>query len=142
MSTTETGTYECGCHCGKISFSMKLSPPLPEYKVLQCSCSICRRAGYLLVYPEYEDVTWHNDSRAKLSNYRFNTKTKDQMFCGDCGSSIGIDFRELDPPSYGISARTINDVDLDSLQYKKLDGKKVYPPEDLSGQEHGKQASS
>lgn len=101
------------------------------------------------------------------------------MFCGDCGSSIGIDFRELDPPNYGISvstnrsrrgwfllllkhiprctrsslyltrrkkntaqARTINDVDLDSLQYKKLDGKKVYPPEDLSGQEHGKQASS
>lgn len=46
--------YEAGCHCGKISFSMKLSPPLDEYKVLSCNCSICRRAGYLLVCKSIE----------------------------------------------------------------------------------------
>ncbi|KFA61208.1 hypothetical protein S40285_06468 [Stachybotrys chlorohalonatus IBT 40285] len=138
MSTTDmgkpSGLYEAGCHCGIISFSFKLSPPLPEYKVLECNCSICRRAGYLLVYPSYDDVTWHNDSKAKCAVYQFNSKTKDQLFCPTCGASIGIDFKNADPQRYGISARTINNVDLDKLQYEKLDGiNKVGPAEDLSG---------
>ena len=42
-------TYDAGCHCGYIKFSLTLSPPLPEYKVLDCNCSICRRNGYLLI---------------------------------------------------------------------------------------------
>ena len=53
MSTAETlkesGTYDAGCHCGYISLSLTLSPPLPEYTVLNCNCSMCTRAGYLLV---------------------------------------------------------------------------------------------
>lgn len=44
-----SGTYEAGCHCGYIKFSVTLSPPLPEYKVLDCNCSMCRMGGYLLV---------------------------------------------------------------------------------------------
>jgi hypothetical protein len=43
-----TGTYECGCHCGYIKFSMTLTPAFPEYKVLECNCSACTRFGYLL----------------------------------------------------------------------------------------------
>ncbi|KAH7311666.1 Mss4-like protein [Stachybotrys elegans] len=129
--------YECGCHCGRISFSMKLSPGLDEYVVLDCNCSICRRAGYLLVYPAYEDVTWHNDSRSQCSVYEFNTKTKDHLFCPSCGASIGLDFRERNPREYGISVRTINNIDLNTLKYRKSDGvNKVHPPGDLSGQEH------
>lgn len=42
-------TYPASCHCGYIKFSVTLSPPLPEYKPLQCNCSACRRFGYLLV---------------------------------------------------------------------------------------------
>lgn len=57
MSNTEAAapepkpsqTYEAGCHCGFIRFSVTLSPPLPEYKPLECNCSACRRFGYLLV---------------------------------------------------------------------------------------------
>ena len=47
--TDESGTYEAGCHCGYIKFSVTLSPPLPDYKVLSCNCSMCRKSGYLLV---------------------------------------------------------------------------------------------
>jgi len=35
--------------CGYIRFDVTLSPPLAETKVLNCSCSMCRRGGYLLV---------------------------------------------------------------------------------------------
>ncbi|KAF4836268.1 Centromere protein V [Colletotrichum tropicale] len=134
-------TYDASCHCGNVKFSLTLSPPLEEgYKVLNCNCSICRRSGYLLIYPSKKDVTWHDGSREKCTNYRFNTKTKDQMFCGSCGSSLGIDF--LNEDYYGISARALDGIDLDALTYKKLDGlNRVSPAADLSGKE-SKEAST
>ncbi|KAJ0164829.1 hypothetical protein CTA2_13093 [Colletotrichum tanaceti] len=56
------------------------------------------------------------------------------MFCGSCGSSLGIDF--LKDTCYGISARALDGIDLDTLTYKKLDGvNKVSPAQDLSGTE-------
>lgn len=59
----------------------------------------------------HEDVTWHGDSWKRLSRYQFNTKAKDQLFCGKCGASIGIDFRDLHPPGkpsmFGISVSRI-----------------------------------
>lgn len=54
--------------------------------------------------PEAKDVVWHNNGRERCSNYRFNTKQKDQMFCPKCGASLGIDNRQtLTPHRYGIS---------------------------------------
>ncbi|KAJ4189238.1 hypothetical protein NW755_006057 [Fusarium falciforme] len=141
MATEESkaeATYEAGCHCGYISLSVTLSPPLPEHEVLHCNCSICRRGGYLLVYPFHPKVKWHHDSEARVSRYEFNTKTRDHMFCPKCGASIGIDFKRFKPdkPYYGISVRQFNDVDLDSLKYKKFDGiHKMVPAGDLSGVE-------
>ncbi|KAF7549343.1 hypothetical protein G7046_g8377 [Stylonectria norvegica] len=127
------GTYEAGCHCGHIGLSLKISPPLPEHVVLNCNCSICRRAGYLLVYPQYSEVTWRGDSEERVSRYIFNTRTRDHMFCGKCGASIGIDFRENDPKRYGISVRAIKGIDLDKLTYEKFDGMhKLGPAEDIA----------
>ncbi|ROW12879.1 hypothetical protein VPNG_04689 [Cytospora leucostoma] len=138
--------YEAGCHCGYIKFDVTLSPPLPENKVLNCNCSACRRFGYLLVWaipphaekdPDREKVQWRGDSEARLSRYRFNTKQKDQLFCPKCGASIGIDFRDFFKPKFdgfGISVRTFNGIDLDTLEYEKLDGAQdIAPAGDLSG---------
>ncbi|KAH7015490.1 Mss4-like protein [Ilyonectria destructans] len=139
MATTETKpsqTYEAGCHCGFISLSVTLSPPFPEHVVLQCNCSICRRAGYLLVYPLHEAVTWHHGSDTRVARYQFNTKTRDHMFCPKCGASIGIDFNHKEPKAYGISLRQFNDVDLDSVKYRQFDGIHVLKPAiDLSGKQ-------
>ncbi|KAF3765885.1 hypothetical protein M406DRAFT_68282 [Cryphonectria parasitica EP155] len=135
--TKPSQVYEAGCHCGYIKFSVNLSPPLPENKPLLCDCSACRRFGYLLVYPVRQDVEWHGDSWTRLSKYQFNTKQKDQLFCGKCGASIGIDFRDFDAPHpsrFGISVRTFNGIDLDALEYRPFKGsEKVVPAEDLSG---------
>ncbi|KND92778.1 hypothetical protein TOPH_02688 [Tolypocladium ophioglossoides CBS 100239] len=62
----------------------------------------------------------------------------DHLFCPKCGASICIDFRNREPKDYGVSARTINGIDLDKINYKKVDGaNKAGPAADLSGQEHG-----
>ncbi|KAI1184900.1 glutathione-dependent formaldehyde-activating enzyme [Nemania serpens] len=131
-----THTYEAGCHCGYIKFAFTLSPGLDEYKVMQCNCSACTRFGYLLVYPEAKDVTWHNDGRARCAVYRFNTKRKDHLFCPKCGASLGIDNREtLTPRRYGFSVRTIYGIDLAKLVYKTGNGRELQQPAvDLAGQ--------
>ncbi|KAI1198538.1 Mss4-like protein [Nemania serpens] len=131
-----SATYEAGCHCGYVKFAFALSPGLDEYKVMQCNCSACTRFGYLLVYPEAKDITWHNDGRARCATYRFNTKRKDHLFCPKCGASLGIDNREtLTPPRYGISVRAIYGVDVDKLVYKKGNGRQSQQPAgDLAGQ--------
>lgn len=147
MATTEesgdskaaSATYEAGCHCGYIRFAVTLSPPLPEHRVMSCNCSICRRAGYLLVYPDRGAVAWEGDSRARCAVYQFNTKRKDHLFCPRCGASIGIDFRDSLKPKldgYGISVRTFNGIDLDTLNLKLGNGlENVKPAGDLSGTE-------
>ena len=48
-TTKGSATYEAGCHCGYVKFSLALSPPLPEYKVVRCNCSACTKLGYLLI---------------------------------------------------------------------------------------------
>lgn len=45
--------------------------------------------------PKATDVVWHNNGRERCSNYVFNSKKKDQMFCPKCGSSLGIDFHDF-----------------------------------------------
>ncbi|KAK4198506.1 Mss4-like protein [Triangularia verruculosa] len=127
-------TYPCSCHCGSIAFAVTLSPPLPEQSVMECNCSICRRAGYLLVYPPVENVKFLHGSEARLSRYKFNSKTRDHLFCGYCGASLGIDFHGFRHRGYGISVRAFDGIDLDALTYKKGDGKEKIPPyTDLSG---------
>ncbi|KAK0674526.1 Mss4-like protein [Cercophora samala] len=127
-------TYACSCHCGSVTFDVTLSPPLAEQTVMECNCSICRRAGYLLVFPPKKAVVFSPDSLPRLSRYQFNTKQIDHLFCGHCGSSLGIDFREFRSRGYGISVRAFNNVDLETLQYQKGDGKAKIPPyTDLSG---------
>lgn len=56
--------------------------------------------------PSRENVKFHGDGESKVQRYRFNTKEKDQMFCGKCGASLGIDFRDFYKEKwsgYGIS---------------------------------------
>ncbi|EMR68073.1 putative glutathione-dependent formaldehyde-activating enzyme protein [Eutypa lata UCREL1] len=86
--------------------------------------------------PTADNVVWHNNGRERCGVYQFNTKQKDQLFCPKCGTSIGIDFREVHKPhTYGISARTIYGINLDELELKKFAGTdKVPPAGDLSGQ--------
>ncbi|KXJ96594.1 Mss4-like protein [Microdochium bolleyi] len=120
-------TYTGGCHCGYIKYSVVLSPPLYEREVNNCNCSVCVRLGYLLLYPEDKDLTWLNGSFERMSRYRFNTKNKDQLFCPKCGTSLAIDFRDclrerLGKRFYGLSARTIDNVQIGKLNIRDSDG--------------------
>lgn len=117
-----SANYTGNCHCGAIRFACKLSPPLhpedsdprcPESElceVMRCNCSICTKSGYLLVYPFQRDFRWTR-GEDKIKSYYFGAKTKAQWFCGECGSSIGIDLTSLGEvhggTKYGINVSRI-----------------------------------
>ncbi|CAK7271488.1 hypothetical protein SEPCBS119000_004633 [Sporothrix epigloea] len=141
-------TYKGGCHCGAISFDVTLSPPLepvsgssvPAHTVVECSCSICRRLGYLLVYPERGQVVFRNKGggQARCGTYQFNLCAQSHLFCKNCGSSVMIDFMDRFKPAfdgYGVNVRSLYNVDLGTLNILKVDGETaVSPAGDTSGQ--------
>ena len=70
-----------GCHCGAVRFEV-LAPD--EIEATECTCSICRKAGYLhLIVPaaRFRLLTGEN----QLTTYSFNTGTAKHHFCSVCG---------------------------------------------------------
>jgi hypothetical protein len=105
-TTPEKKVYKAQCHCADVKFTVAL-PPLESgaTKIIRCSCSICTKNGYLLVYPYRTDVVF-TKGEEKLSEYFFAKKTKPHRFCPNCGTSILIDFKNEDSPikeKYGVS---------------------------------------
>lgn len=117
-------TYEGSCHCGKVKFSMKLSPPVEDGLVTSCNCSICGINGYLMVYPLESNITWHSGFDS-MTTYTFGKEKIAHTFCSICGTSIGG--KSTDPTFFAdnraVNVRTLKDVDIESLKLRKVDGR-------------------
>ncbi|KIW99923.1 uncharacterized protein Z518_10851 [Rhinocladiella mackenziei CBS 650.93] len=117
-------TYEGGCHCGKVKFTVKLSPPVEDGPVTSCNCSICHINGYLMVYPLESNITWisgFND----LTTYTFGKERIAHSFCSICGTSIGG--KSTDPNFFAdnraVNVRTLKGIDIDDLKLRKVNGR-------------------
>ncbi|KAF2716674.1 hypothetical protein K431DRAFT_289202 [Polychaeton citri CBS 116435] len=127
-------TYDANCHCGSVKYQVTLSEALaPEGsgKILSCNCSICFKNGYLLVYPLRPDVKFLA-GEDKLKDYFFGKKNKPHRFCGECSSSILIDFKnsnfESEREMLAMNVRMFNDVDIKKADYRYFDGRAKLEP--------------
>lgn len=137
MSTSTPKTYEGNCHCRAVQYTATLPEALaPEGtgKIYRCNCSVCTKSGYYLVYPKVEDVEFKDGSDAKLKAYQFGNKIVTHRFCGECGSSVFIDFKDM-PPSIehrygklGMNASLFKGIDLEHADIEILDGKNELEP--------------
>jgi hypothetical protein len=84
--------YNGSCQCGQVAFKVTLPVPLdsPQTRLTDCSCSICTRNRYHLIYVPRSSVTWIR-GWDKLKDFRFSKKVVDHKFCPDCGSSVVLD---------------------------------------------------
>jgi hypothetical protein len=104
MTSTDTSqemkTYTARCHCNATIFTVTI-PPLETgaTTVNQCNCSICTKSGYNLVYPLREDVKFLKGEE-EMKTYFFGKKIRPHRFCGNCGTSILIDFKNLEKEEY------------------------------------------
>ncbi len=96
-------THRGGCHCGRVRFEIDAPP---EIEVLDCSCSICRRLGYLhLIVSRSRFRLLSGDE--SLTTYTFGTRTAQHLFCRVCGIKSFYVPRSH-PDGYSVNARCLD----------------------------------
>jgi hypothetical protein len=113
-------TYSGGCQCGKVRYEVQMD--LGE--VMACNCSRCGRLGSLLAFAPIVQFKLTN-GEADLTTFEFNKHTIQHRFCSTCGIqsfSIGTN-PKTGAKMAAINVRCLDEVDVDSLKVKKIDGK-------------------
>ncbi|UYL10269.1 GFA family protein [Bdellovibrio sp. SKB1291214] len=108
------------CHCGEVKY--EATGDFSE--VISCNCSMCRRKGTLLAFVPAENFKMLSGAE-ELVDYQFGKKRIHDTFCGECGVTPFA--HGMAPNSshkmFAINVRCFDDIDLDSLKVKKVDGK-------------------
>ena len=107
-----------GCHCGAVRFDV-LAPD--EIEVTECTCSICRKGGYLhLIVPAARFRLLTGDD--KLITYTFNTGTAQHRFCSVCGIKSFYVPRSK-PDGFSVNVRCLDEGALRVTGIALFDGK-------------------
>lgn len=115
-------TYTGGCHCGKVQYEADMEPLT---KAMSCNCSLCSKRGWLLTFIPASQFRLLNGEQ-DLTEYRFNKKIIQHLFCATCGTAsfgrgVGPDGSEM----VAINARCLNEVDPSTLTIETYNGKDV-----------------
>lgn len=117
----ESKTYKGGCHCGAIRFNVETDLG----KVITCNCSMCARAGTMLNFVPAEQFTLEKGEEA-LSNYHFNKKVIDHLFCKHCGIKAFARGKGWDgKAAVGVNIRCLDDFDQLKVEPMPYDGKSM-----------------
>lgn len=109
-----TGT----CHCGQIGYRYDHTP---DY-ALRCNCSICRRAGLLMIYAHPDKIELIGKP-ADFSTYTRGKKILTFKRCTNCG--IFSHWERIDRPKPDLMGVNLNLADPDvvaSIPVRYFDG--------------------
>jgi hypothetical protein len=118
---SEAKTYTGSCHCGSVRFEATTDLA----KVTACNCSICSRAGWLLVFVPASQFKLISGEES-LTDYQFGKKRIHHPFCKTCGvhafshgaSSSGAEMRS-------VNVRCLEGVDYASIPVSNFDGRSL-----------------
>jgi hypothetical protein len=117
---TEAKTHAGGCHCGKVRFEVTLDLSEPA---ITCNCSMCGRSGTMLRFVPAASFKLLSGSEV-LTDYRFNSKVINHLFCSVCGiKSFASGTSKDGSETRAINVRCLDDVDVQGLQTRHVDGK-------------------
>jgi hypothetical protein len=112
-------SFEGGCHCGAVTFSVDADVPT---KALSCNCSICRQKGLLLSFLPADKFTLTSGENA-LTTYEFNAHKIAHRFCMICGCQPFAAGKNPDGSEMrAVNLRSVPAVDLDALELQHYDG--------------------
>ncbi len=119
---TELKTYEGGCHCGQVRYSVKLDLSQP---MVSCNCSICAKTGTVLGFTSADQFTLRSGAE-RITDYQFGKKSVHHLFCSTCGvrsfgRGKGPDGKEM----VAINVRCLDGVELDQVKVMNFDGKSL-----------------
>jgi hypothetical protein len=112
-------TYSGSCHCGNVRYEAEMDL---SGKVIACNCSMCRRKGSLLSFVPAARFKLLAGEGA-MTNYQFNKKVIDHLFCSTCGVTSFARGRGPDGSQMiAINARCLDGVDAAKLDVAHYDG--------------------
>jgi len=113
-------TYTGSCHCGKVKFEATLDLSEPA---VTCNCSMCGRAGTILRFVPASEFKLLSGEEV-LTEYRFNTKVINHLFCSVCGiKPFGAGKGRDGADTRAINLRCLEGVDLQQVPTRHVDGK-------------------
>ena len=108
-----------GCQCGKVRYEVEADIT----EVMSCNCSRCGRIGSLLTFVPTSKFTLLKGEGA-MTEYQFNRHNIHHLFCATCGiQSFARGKRPDGAEMIAINARCVDDIDLDKLTVKRVDGR-------------------
>ncbi|KAJ3472226.1 hypothetical protein NLG97_g11172 [Lecanicillium saksenae] len=125
---TSLRTYRGNCHCGAFVYEAEL----PEITtVTECSCSICRKKGYMFVGTNSKThFRVVKGSLEGLSDYTFGAKKLHHKFCAHCGTAVLATVPSVEAPGNDIflNVHAIQDINTWVLKRTSIDGTKLGSP--------------
>jgi hypothetical protein len=90
--------------------------------VMECNCSHCSKKGFLLTFVPADAFTLNGGEDA-LTEYRFNKKHIQHLFCATCGvQSFGRGRGPDGTEMVAVNVRCLDGVDPKSLAITPVDG--------------------
>lgn len=111
--------YKGGCQCGKVRYDVTIDLA----QTMTCNCSRCGKLGSILAFTPTKNFTLRSGER-DLTEFQFNKHAIHHVFCSTCG--IQSFARGIAPDGVemvAVNARCLDDVDVDALTPKKIDGR-------------------
>ena len=94
-----TEAHDASCHCGSVTFRVRLSEDLASAR--RCDCSYCTMRGAVAVSASLDGITFLA-GEDNLTLYTFNTGTAKHYFCKICGIYTHHQ-RRSNPNQFGVN---------------------------------------
>lgn len=113
-----TKHYNGSCQCGAVSYEVDVDLD----GAITCNCSRCQRMGFVLAFAPRDAFTLKS-GEGNLTEYRFNNKAIQHLFCSTCGvQSFGYGNMPDGAPIAAINVNCLEGVDPRALSPKHVDG--------------------
>lgn len=111
--------HEGACHCGHVSFRVKLTANI---LITECNCGICYKHGHreILVHETRFGLLRGSEF---LKEYRFGNKIADHTFCVVCGVLPFYRPRSHPKDHFSVNARCLDLSFADSIEIVAFDGR-------------------
>lgn len=104
--------YTGGCHCGNITFEMRLADTPGSYGPRSCDCSFCvKHSASYISDPGGRLKLWIKD-REYTSIYRQGGETADFLLCSVCGVLVAVMYDDHEKLYATVNLRALDDPSL------------------------------
>jgi hypothetical protein len=111
--------YTGGCHCGAVRYEVTTDPDM----AIACNCSHCGKLGLTLTFATPDKFRLLSGEGAQ-TEYRFNKRVIQHLFCPVCGTQSYAVGRTPDGKAViAVNVRCLDGIDVATLDPKPYDGK-------------------